>query len=168
MGALNPCCKGWKHLWSPERKLKKTAHLHSKLSNKTLGLGTQASFVCREVNSAALARCSLSFHSHLLSPLLVWYGRHGGTCSLEQGRCKIHPHCAERQSMDYDPPKPCHMVLLQFPREICVVLSTLPINSPKRSIFYFSCTYNENLFAWSIMYFADVGVMFPGRKRCFG
>lgn len=56
---------------------KKAANLHSVLANKTLGLGTKPSFVRREVNSAALAHCSLSFHSHVLSPLLVWYAQGG-------------------------------------------------------------------------------------------
>lgn len=129
----------------------KTANQHNTLASEISGLPlvTKASLVLKEGSSAALAHHSISFHIHLLSPLPVWCGVRGVMLSVEQGGREIHPHCAERQSTDWDPRKPCHMVLLQFPREICGVLS---INSPKRWIFDFYCTYSGNiLLALSIM-----------------
>ena len=149
----------------------KTANLHNSGKwnlGSPLPLGTKASLVRREASSAALAHCSFSFHIHLLSPLSFQCAIHGASLSFEPGGCEIHPHWAEKESMGGDP----HSLIILSSSSFwgkSVGFSGLSLLTALRDgFFYFCYTYCDNLLAFSIIYFANVGVMLSERKRFFG
>lgn len=111
MGVLNPCCWGWKRLWSPEGKL------------PTCTACWQEKFSASPPSPGDTSQLLIPYPSPSSFLNLVW--KAWGDLLSGAGGCQIHPHHAEKQIMHWDPWTPHPMDLLQLPWKIREVLRIL-------------------------------------------